>query len=308
MNAIPLVSLTQPAAYLQGSQTFEYINLKTCFEIPPPVRDDVLPGLPPGVVGCIVAAGGVGKSFLAMQIACCLSAGKNDFMGLWRGKQFSAGQVLFLSAEDPLLEIHRRLHFIGAHWPAADRDFIFERFHLSDRHGRRGNDLFDDAFAQAIINQATDHRLVVIDTLRRFHQADENDGCKMAELISRLEWVAHKSGAAVLFLHHVSKAAALAGDGGAQQASRGSSVLTDNIRFQLNLVGMEDSEAKKFGVTGEQRRYFVRLASAKLNYSIPLDSLWLRRGEGGVLVKAVLSEADGERERRRMSKEGRNEL
>ncbi|NDU92821.1 MAG: AAA family ATPase [Ferrovum sp.] len=308
MNTVPSITLTQPVVHPLGSQPFDYINLKHCFETSPPPRDDVLPGLPPGAVGGFVAAGGVGKSFLAMQLSCCLSAGKNDFMGLWRDKQFNAGQVLFLSAEDPLVEIHRRLFSIGVHWPAADRDFIFERLHLADRHGRRGNDLFDDAFAQAIVDQAADHRLIVIDTLRRFHKADENDGGAMAELVARLEWIAHESGAAVLFLHHVSKAAALAGDGGAQQASRGSSVLTDNSRFQLNLVSMEDSEAKKFGVADEQRRYFVRLTSSKLNYSTPLGNLWLRRGEGGVLVKAVLSEADGGRERRRMAKEGRNEL
>ena len=50
--------------------------------------------------------------------------------------------------------------------------------------------------------------------------------------------------------------------GDAQQASRGSSVLTDNARFQGNLVGMSQGEAKEFDVDESRRRFFVRLSFA----------------------------------------------
>ena len=80
----------------------------------------------------------------------------------------------------------------------------------------------------------------------------------------------------------------MAGQGDVQQASRGSSVLTDNIRWQSYMAGMTPDEAKLYGVENDQRGYFVRFGISKQNYGTPFDERWFRRREGGVLRPASL--------------------
>lgn len=78
------------------------------------------------------------------------------------------------------------------------------------------------------------------------------------------------------------------GTGDQQQASRGSSVLVDNIRWQSYLSGMTQVEANEWGVNGGQRGYFVRYGVSKANYGAPFQERWFRRHEGGILKPAVL--------------------
>ena len=80
----------------------------------------------------------------------------------------------------------------------------------------------------------------------------------------------------------------MAGAGDQQQASRGSSVLVDNIRWQAYLSGMTAAEAETWGVDDNQRPYFVRFAVSKANYGSPFHERWLRRHEGGVLKPVPL--------------------
>ena len=113
--------------------------------------------------------------------------------------------------------------------------------------------------------------------------------------VQAFESVAHRTGCAVLITHHTNKAATLAGNGDMQQAIRGSSALTDAIRWQANLVGMTEGEAERFGVEPEKRRYFVRLELAKANYVEPSAGVWMRRQPGGCLQRVELHERRGTR-------------
>lgn len=96
------------------------------------------------------------------------------------------------------------------------------------------------------------------------------------------------TGCSIVFLHHASKGAAMMGAGDQQKASRGSSVLVDNIRWQSYLSGMTADEAEEWGVDDSQRPYFVRYGVSKANYGAPFKDRWFRRHEGGVLKPAVL--------------------
>ena len=129
---------------------------------------------------------------------------------------------------------------------------------------------------------AEGRRLMVLDTLRRFHIEEENASGPMAQVIGRMEAIA-------------SKGAAMMGAGDQQQASRGSSVLVDNIRWQSYLSSMTSAEAEEWGVDDDQRRFFVRFGVSKANYGAPFADRWFRRHDGGVLKPAVL-------ERQRKSK------
>ena len=103
-----------------------------------------------------------------------------------------------------------------------------------------------------------------------------------------MEAIATDTGCSIVFLHHASKSAAMNGASDQQQASRGSSVLVDNARWQSFLSVMTRAEAKDWGINDGQRGYFVRYGVSKENYGPPVSERWFRRNEGGILKPAVL--------------------
>ena len=267
---------------------FQWLNLRHAVEQAPEPLDFVLPGFKSGTVGALVSPGATGKTMLALQAAVTVSGGPDmlDFASMDAAWRRTAGRVVFLTGEDPADVLNGRFHAIGQRLNPAEREAMFENLSVAPLVGR-GADVMTLEWRRWIAGVTRDARLVVIDTLRRFHQLDENDGGHMAGLLAYMEQLCRENSTTVLFLHHTSKAGALNG-GDAQQASRGSSVLTDNARFQANLVGMTPEQAKQFDVDENCRRNFVRLSFPKINYSAPIPDQWFRRRDGGVLEPAVL--------------------
>lgn len=273
-----------------GGAGFQWLDLRCAIEQEPAPLDFVLPGLKQGSVGAIVSPGGNGKSMFALQAAVTIAGGP-DLLGLtdldpaWQGTR---GRVLFLTAEDPSDVLNHRVHSIGARLSQDEREAVYNNLQIAPLVGR-GVDVMSHEWKQWIEAVTKGMRLVIIDTARRFHLLDENDGSDMAALLAYLEHLCRINCTTIIFLHHTSKAGASNG-GDTQQASRGSSVLTDNARFQANMVGMSSGEAEKMGVQDRCRRSFVRIVFPKTNYSAPISDKWLRRHEGGVLEPTVLKE------------------
>jgi RecA-family ATPase len=263
------------------------LDIRKSFTEQPPAMDFVLPGMIAGTVGALVAQGGAGKSWVALEIAIGVAGGP-DLLGM----QFPArGRVLYLPAEDPALAISHRL-YAAREVVAGSVDHLAETLEIVPLMGR-AVDLLVPAWADAIERMATGMRLVVIDTLRRFHSGDENSAGEMARLLGVLEGICERTGASVLFLHHTAKGAALNGAGDAQQASRGSSVLVDNVRGgQFNLLGMTEADARVYGLDPDDRKSFVRLVQAKANFGPPMPDRWYRRMDGGLLVPAQIERRD----------------
>lgn len=263
--------------------TVDWLDLRRAIEQEPPELDFVLPGLKSGTVGALVGTGSTGKTMLALQSAVTVAGGP-DMLGFaemdadWHR---TAGRAVFLTAEDPSDVLNKRFHAIGQRLNPAQREAIFDNLSVAPLFGR-GADMMTPDWRRFIEGATRDARLVIVDTLRRFHRLDENDGGRMAEVLGFFEQVCREQSTTVLFLHHTSKAGGR-DSGDAQQASRGSSVLTDNARFQANLVGMTPEQAKQFGVGENFCPHCVRLAFSKLNYSAPLQDRWFRRGTDGVL-------------------------
>ena len=136
---------------------------------------------------------------------------------------------------------------------------------------------------------------MVLDTLRRFHIEEENSSGPMAQVIGRMEAIAADTGCAVVFLHHANKSASMMGNGDQQQASRGSSVLVDNIRWQSYLSGMTQAEAEEWGVDGVSVGTSSDLALAKQTTVRPFRSV----GSGGTTAVSssppCLSDRNGHR-------------
>lgn len=264
------------------------LNIRQAFTVEPPPLDFVLPGMISGTVGALVAQGGAGKSWIALELAIAVAGGPDLLeMGIERH-----GRVLYLPAEDPTVALSHRLYSARHAVEPQAVETLAERLEIVPLMGR-AVDLMIPAWADAIRRMAEGARLVIIDTLRRFHSADENSAGEMARLLAVLEHVCAETGTSVLFLHHTAKGAALNGGGDAQQASRGSSVLVDNVRGgQFNLSGMSEPEARAHGIDPADRRSFTRLVQAKANFGPPMPDRWFRRVEGGLLVPAGIERLD----------------
>ena len=87
----------------------------------------------------------------------------------------------------------------------------------------------------------------------------------------------------------------LKGDAMAQNAARGSSAFTDNVRWQMNMASMDKEQAKRYGLTRERGQY-VQVSIPKNNYAPPFGELWLKRGKGGFLQAVELKRTREARE------------
>ena len=226
-----------------------------------------------------------------MAVACGVPGG--DILGL---APAASGRVVYLAAEDPESALVCRLHTLGAHLGQAAREAIAERLLLEPILGKRLN-IMDESHLARVVEDCSDARLLVLDTLSRIHTLDENDNGQMAHLVAQMEYIAAQTGSAVLFLHHVSKASAH-DKGDAQQAARGASALIDNARWAGFLTQMSESDGKYWSdrpydraPIGTRRGLFVRWGVSKQNYGSGLVPQWLRRDTGGVLVPVDLVEA-----------------
>lgn len=279
------------------------IDILSAFEQEPPELQFVLPGLLRGTVGALVAPGASGKSFLALEIAASIAATPVNsayFDGFGINPK-SRGSVLYLALEDPQVVIVRRLHAMGQHISPAHRVAMSVNLAIKPLLGD-GLDLMRDDHLQWIIQQAAGKQLVIVDTLSRAHQLDENSNGDMSLLLRRLEAVGAQTSAAVLFIHHISKGASRDAQGTDQFAARGASVLVENARYVSYLSRMSEKEAEKWSermdgaaMKSERAISYVKWGVSKQNYDVTPHEKWLKRSEGGVLMPADLKPAREER-------------
>jgi len=265
-----------------------------------PPRDYVLPGLVAGTVGALVAPGGTGKSMLALQIACAVASDQKQANTTGLGIE-RHGRVLYLNLEDPPSEIEYRLASLASRFDKTTRESVSEGLHMSPLMGVP-TDVMNERTMKVLLKEAQDTRLVIVDTLTRAHGLDENDNGQMSRLVTHLERVVRETGAALLYLHHTSKAATLSGQGSTAQAARGASVLTDNPRFCGNLVTMSDAEAGTLtdmnhggAIGAEWRHRYVRYETPKVSYGEAQSTRWYRRADGGILEPVALRKANKNR-------------
>ena len=255
------------------------LNVRNCFDEVPGAIDYVLPGMIQGTVGALISPGGHGKSFLSLELAIQIASGA-DVMA-W-GQKLTTGKVAYLAGEDPQVALHARLHHLGKYLNLIQKEEVIENLTIHPLVGECPN-LLAPELEHGLVDVARGKRLVIIDTLRRFHTGNENDSGEMSKVITALERIAKATGASMLFLHHSSKYAAMSGTVDEQQSSRGSSVLVDNVRWQGFLSTMTKAEATIMNVDLKSRGSFVRFGLSKQNYGPAFEDTWFTRAEGGVL-------------------------
>lgn len=288
---------------LSSTQAWTPLNITEALTAPRPVIDCVLPGMPIGTVGNLVAPGATGKTQFLIQLAVARSLGLPAMGGLFPAA--APEKVTLLVAEELDVIMRQRLHDVVA-WllgdglfPVLSRTELVARlqanltlFPMSGKDVRLVRDGIYTGVLHKLIEVGHGSRLIIADPLRRFHDGDENDSGAMTQLVQGFEHIAQQAGAAVLLAHHTSKAATLNGQGDSQQAGRGSSALTDGVRWQANLTGMPSKTALDLGMPAEEARFHVRFDISKSNYGAPQAPVWLRRLINGVLTCCELPEAE----------------
>jgi RecA-family ATPase len=273
------------------------INILSAFTSELKQRDYVLPSFPIGKVGLLASSGGTGKSFYALQAAFQVAVGVCcDFnLSGAKVKNKTPASVLYVSLEDESLDIEFRLQALWNYWESnkTKQKWLNNLANQVDIYGLAGQgavlidtnlrvtNYFNEIHDRAMKMQGL--RMIVIDTLRRAHDCDENDNGSMSQVLRYFEYLAKSTGAAVLLLHHESKTGAIDSQAGAS-AVRGASSIVDNARYVLRLQTMTSVEAKKREIDENERRYWVQVTLEKSNYGTPQNGAWLKREDGGVLI------------------------
>ena len=242
-----------------------------------------------GIVGAVLAAGGVGKTYFLMLLAYYLS--KGDSFGPLRAAKKEGFEVLMLCAEDPQSEIDRRLWAISNQSPC-----IQPKLHITSVMGRLGplmrlaNGNPERAPAWVWLDKTIENHknlaLLILDTKSRLYGLDENSNDHAAQWIACLETLAQKHNITILFSHHVSKNAVSRGGIDAAN-SRGASAITDNCRWVAGMTELSKNSAERYGI--ENPRDFIEFDVPKTNYSAKLPAKFIfKRTENGSLQYAAL--------------------
>ena len=282
------------------------LGIRAALSANPPTLDFVLPGLTAGSVGTVVGAGGVGKTMLLTQLGMAVATGSPAFDNPLTPRSAPA-RVVLIAAEESSDILRIRLHAIkkwmdsqpeksSSSTVAADSDFtalLDKNLRLVPAAGQSValvNHGATTEFFDILCKFCAGARLIIIDPLRRLHDGDENSSSSMTHIVQVLEALARHTGAAVIVAHHVSKASMFNAVTDSAAASRGSSALTDAVRWQANLSGMSEAVARKHRLSGQHKSYAC-LDFSKANYIAPEPPMWLKRLEGGVLTRTILKEA-----------------
>lgn len=218
-----------------------------------------------GFVSVLVAAGGVGKSMLAMSCAASCALGK-PLIGHHVHARVNAW---IFNLEDPLDELDRRLAALMLHHN-IDRADLDQTLFLNSGRDRRlcigkvdadgTTILYPDK--AAIISACKDFEIgvIVVDPFIKSHELDENRNGDMDAAVTAWAEIASDARCGVLLVHHVRKGPIVD-----IEAARGGKSLIDGARVGLTMQAMTEEEAGALGVSSEDRARYIRLDDGKAN-------------------------------------------
>jgi RecA-family ATPase len=273
------------------AERFSLIPAVSLLATLPPKRDWIIQDfLPSKIVAAVIAAGGTGKSYLAMHIAVCVASGTPLF---GRHQPRSAAKVVFISGEDDQHELQRRLHKVVSGLSQQARSIVnqnlqfidladsFELFTEKNNKGEVDITKIPSLICDQIISQVgPDIGLVIVDPVARFRGGDENFAADATRFVQALQQIRDQLNTSVLCLHHVNKGA---GTGGNQNNARGSSAFIDGVRLVFQLNSLDEKEVKKSYGSPLILPQLLTLQSVKSNYGKPAEPMILARRDDGSL-------------------------
>jgi RecA-family ATPase len=194
--------------------------------------------IPAGQPVLLSGDGGLGKSLLALQLAAAVASG-----GRWLGDYVQQGAALYMSAEDEIAEIHRRLSWITSDLTTLDRLHLAPMAELdpllvaTDR-GKLNTTALYDAVAARV--EEIRPALVVLDSAADYFGGNEVVRSEVRWFIGQLRKLCHATGCTVLILSHPSVSGMASGSG-----LSGSTHWNNSVRARLYLTrpgGGEDAD------------------------------------------------------------------
>ena len=256
--------------------------------------------LPARVPGLVAAIGGLGKSFILLDL-CMKVAGGDQAMHseqAFGGNVVKNGKVVFFGAEDSAASMHRRIESIADKTlrdRASDNLFVVP---MPDAGGPQP--FIEHVMGQYSITpifqslrdqlmQMDDVALVVIDPLQAFAAADINTDPAAAQFWwSLMSELCVTVGANVLVSHHMRKdgSFSISKSMQAREAIRGTTALVDGARWVYGLWNMPEADeiviAQKMGFEAGQG-VSVCGGIVKVNDQADMSTSTFIRSEGGLL-------------------------
>lgn len=165
------------------------------------------------------------KTWVTIHIALCMSRDTSVF-GKFKAMQ---GGVLVIDEEDHLRLLKKRLELLGA----KETDKIY---YLSQNGIKMDDEKVRDSILEIV--KEKNIKLLILDSLVRVHQQDENDAKGMAKVFSGLQKII-VAGASVLFTHHHRKQVGF-GSGNLGQSMRGSSDILAAVDCHITIEKKKD--------------------------------------------------------------------
>ena len=189
--------------------------------------------LSPGVGLILAGESEVGKSFAASELALRLVTGQ-PFIGLATAK---INGVLIFQSENilPMTQDRLKKQQLGLKLSKLPDNVFFsdpkDSYDLSQKKDR-------SQIIKMIKN--TESEVVIFDPFIAFHHADENDNSEMRKILGYLDRIKHKTGAAIILVHHFSKMIERSG----KHRLRGASTIYDWADTVIELSGRQNSSER----------------------------------------------------------------
>ena len=217
-----------------AKKTFDLVQLKD-------VELDLKVGLVDGLldkvgISEIFGPSGSGKTFLAIDLAGRVAAGM-----VWNELEVERGPVVYLAAENPVSVKHRFWAWARQHSKGDVPLYILvSPLCLS---GKEGHERTSDAIAlaQQLKESNIEPRLIVIDTLARSMQDDENSTEAMSAYVRACELLRDAFDCHVLIVHHTGK--------DASRGARGSYALKAAIDTEIEVWKERGQSQGAFTIT-----------------------------------------------------------
>ncbi len=276
--------------FQKNKNELNVVSAKNLRSKEPPERDYIFKRLlPRKIVAALIAAGGTGKSFMAIHMAASAAAGARLLDEFISERPI---RVVFISGEDDQDELNRRLRSAIKNFSLSQQSLVdtnlsfidfsssFELFTNKLNFGETSITETPAKLIKLIQDKLGDEvGLIIIDPVSRFRGGEENSAPDTTRFVQTIQLLSEQLNSTVLLVHHVNKNAKMNGAG--QNNARGSSALVDGVRLVMELNALSDKEMKdQFNITPGTKE-LLSLSVVKSNYGKKIMPITVEKTDDG---------------------------